>query len=82
MRIYTGMADVETLKGRRLALELSQQELAALLGITQATVSRNETAADPDRRFLLALEGLAARKAGGENLNETAAGLSDPAKAA
>lgn len=74
-------------KDRRVDLNLSQQELATLLGVTQATVSRNETAAEPDRRYMLALEGLSARKDAGEDLAATAANLAtkatpDTAKAA
>lgn len=62
-----------TLAGRRKALELSQEQLAHLLGITQGTVSRNETATEPDRRYALSLDALATRKAGGEDLAATAA---------
>jgi transcriptional regulator with XRE-family HTH domain len=48
---------------RRKALGLSQAQLAAMLGLTQATISRNEKAEIPDRRFVLALEAIEARQA-------------------
>lgn len=67
------MDDATSLTARRKALGLSQEQLAALLGITQGTVSRNETAAAPDRRFVLSLDALAMRKEQGEDLAETAA---------
>lgn len=69
------MEDATSLTARRKALGLSQEQLAALLGITQGTVSRNETAAEPDRRFVLSLDALAARKGQGEDLAATAATL-------
>jgi transcriptional regulator with XRE-family HTH domain len=47
---------------RRKALGLSQAQLADLLGVNQATVSRNENAAEPDMRFCLALEALELRR--------------------
>lgn len=62
-------------KRRKDELELSQEQLATLLGVTQGTVSRNETADEPDKRFILSLDALAARKAQGENLAATAASL-------
>lgn len=73
-----------SLAARRKALGLSQEQLAALLGVTQGTVSRNETAAAPDKRYSLALDGLAARKEGGEDLIAAAAALpaEAPARAA
>jgi transcriptional regulator with XRE-family HTH domain len=70
-----------SLAERRRALGLSQEQLAALLGVTQGTVSRNENAADPDRRYALSLDALAMRKGQGEDLAATAAKLA-PAKAA
>lgn len=56
------------LLARRKALKLSQEQLAHLLGVTQGTVSRNETAADPDRRYVLSLDALAVRAGQGANL--------------
>lgn len=47
---------------KRRSLGLTQAALAGLLGVKQSTVSRNETAAEPDRRYVLALEALAVRK--------------------
>ena len=61
------------LASRRKALGLSQEQLAAILGINQATVSRNETAADPDKRYILSLDALAVRNAAGEDLAATSA---------
>lgn len=61
-----------TLAERRKAMGLSQEQLASLLGITQGTISRNETADDPDRRYILSLDALAVRHAAGENLAATA----------
>lgn len=61
-----------TLADRRKAMALSQEQLASLLGVTQGTVSRNETAADPDRRYVLSLDALAVRHGAGENLATTA----------
>lgn len=72
MCIYERMSDTNPIADRRKALGISQEQLATLLGITQGTVSRNETAADPDRRYLLSLDALAARKEQGEDLAETA----------
>jgi DNA-binding transcriptional regulator YiaG len=46
---------------RRMALGLSQGELAATLGITQTVVSRCENAAKPNRRYDLALEAIELR---------------------
>mgnify|MGYP001600102819 CR=1 FL=1 len=57
-----------TLADKRKALGLTQEELAGLLGVTQGTVSRNETAPDPDRRYVFSLDALAARKAAGLSL--------------
>jgi transcriptional regulator with XRE-family HTH domain len=48
---------------RRKALGLSQVELAQMLGMTQASVSRNETADKPDMRFVLALEAIELKSA-------------------
>lgn len=62
------MANDLTLVDRRKGLGISQDQLAALLGVTQGTVSRNETAENPDRRYVLSLDALAARKAAGEDL--------------
>lgn len=47
---------------RRKRLNLTQAELANHLGVSQATVSRNETAGEPDRRYELALEALESRQ--------------------
>lgn len=52
----------------RRSLGLSQIQLAALLGVTQGTVSRAETSEAPDRRYVLAMEGLAARADKGDDL--------------
>lgn len=68
----TNMTEPDDLAKRRKALGLNQEQLSHLLGITQGTVSRNETAADPDRRYVLSLDALAVRKDGGEDLAETA----------
>lgn len=57
------MSTESTLAARRKALGLSQAQLAEEFGITQGSVSRNETAAEPERRFVLALEALEARAA-------------------
>lgn len=51
----------DNLAHRRKALGLSQSQLADMLGMTQASVSRNETAPAPDLRFVLALEAIEAR---------------------
>lgn len=51
------------LSQRRKALGLSQAQLADMLGLTQATISRNEKAVIPDRRFVLALEAIEGRAA-------------------
>lgn len=61
-----------TLAERRKAMGLSQEQLASLLGITQGTISRNETTNDPDKRYILSLDALAARHVAGENLAATA----------
>ena len=61
-----------TLAERRKAMGLSQEQLASLLGITQGTISRNETTDDPDKRYILSLDALAFRHAAGENLATTA----------
>lgn len=61
-----------SLADRRKALELSQEQLALLLGVNQATVSRNENAEQPDRRYALSIEALAMRKERGEDLAATA----------
>jgi transcriptional regulator with XRE-family HTH domain len=57
------MTNTKTLAERRKAMGLSQAELANILSVTQATVSRNETASDPDARYVLALEAIEARQA-------------------
>lgn len=57
------MNRTETLAERRKAMGLSQAELAGILSVTQATVSRNENAVQPDARYVLALEAIEARKA-------------------
>lgn len=62
------MAIETELAVKRKALALSQAGLARLLGVTQGTVSRNETADVPDARYKLALDALAAKKAAGESL--------------
>lgn len=62
------MAHDSPLVDRRKALGLSQDQLAALLGVTQGTVSRNETAERPDRRYVLSLDALSVRKTIGEDL--------------
>ena len=62
------MAEETELCRRRKAMGLSQGQLAALLGVTQATVSRNENATLIDRRFALALDALSARAGSGEDL--------------
>ena len=51
-----------SLAQRRKAIGLSQAELAQILGMTQASVSRNETADKPDLRFVLALEAIELRQ--------------------
>jgi predicted transcriptional regulator len=68
-----GMDAEPTLAERRKALGLSQEQLAALLGVTQGTVSRNETAADPDRRYVLSLDALTVQHKAGEDLAARAA---------
>lgn len=55
------MDKLTPLAKRRKALGLSQAALAQLLGMTQASVSRNETAEKPDQRFVLALEAIELR---------------------
>lgn len=62
---------------KRRALGLSQGQLATLLLVNQATISRNETAADPDRRYVLALEALAGRHEQGEDLAEIARSMAE-----
>lgn len=62
------MTNELSLRSRREALGLSQEQLAALLGVTQGTVSRNETAGKPDRRYVLSLDALGVRKTIGEDL--------------
>lgn len=57
------MDKLTPLAKRRKALGLSQAELAQMLGMTQASVSRNETADKPDMRFVLALEAIELRSA-------------------
>lgn len=57
------MDKLTPLAKRRKALGLSQAELAQMLGMTQASVSRNETAAKPDMRFVLALEAIELKSA-------------------
>ena len=55
---------MEAIRQTRKALGATQAELAALLGISQSTVSRLESGAlDVDPRTVLALEALAARAA-------------------
>lgn len=51
-----------TLAERRKALGFSQLALADELGVSQAVVSRTETAVEPDKRFVLALEALELRR--------------------
>ncbi len=63
------MGTQPTLADKRRALNLSQAELAKLLAVDQSTVSRNETAPKPDRRYVLALDALAVRKGLGEKLS-------------
>jgi transcriptional regulator with XRE-family HTH domain len=53
----------DTLSDRRRALGLSQTELASLLGISQAAVSRAENSNSADLRYALALEALERRHA-------------------
>lgn len=62
-----------SLAERRKALDLSQEQLALLLGVNQATVSRNENAVDPDKRYALSLDALTMRHEAGEKLAEQAA---------
>lgn len=76
------MDDATSLTKRRKALDLKQSELAVLLGITQGTVSRNEAAHEPDRRFELSLDALAARKEQGEDLAATARAMEEARAAA
>lgn len=56
------MLDQSTPADKRRTLGLTQTQLAELLGVKQSTVSRNENAAEPDRRYVLSLEALAVRK--------------------
>ncbi len=56
------MLDQTSLADKRRALGLTQADLAALLGVRQSTVSRNENAETPDKRYVLSLEALAVRK--------------------
>lgn len=63
-----------TLKERRKALNLSQEELAAELGVSQAAVSRCENANSSDKRYALALEAL--------ELRRIVPGAAQPARAA
>ena len=51
-----------TLAERRKALGLSQSELAAEMGVSQAAVSRSENSNTSDRRYALALEALELRR--------------------
>lgn len=74
------MANEPHLRSRREALGLSQEQLAALLGVTQGTVSRNETAVRPDRRYSLSLDALAVRKAAGEDLVSLAESAAEEAR--
>ena len=53
-----------TLSDRRKAIGLSQTELAAQMGISQAAVSRAENENRSDRRYELALEALETRAKG------------------
>lgn len=62
------MGNATDLAERRKALGLTQEQLAALLDVSQGTVSRNEGGAAPDRRYELSLDGLAHRKERGEDL--------------
>lgn len=61
-----------SLADRRKAIGLSQEQLALLLGVNQATVSRNENADSPDRRYVLSLDALTMRHDAGEKLAEQA----------
>lgn len=70
--IHGRMNQPASLADRRKAIGLSQEQLAFLLGVNQATVSRNENATAPDRRYILSLDALSARHAAGENLSEQA----------
>lgn len=55
-RAFTPLAE------RRMALGLSQGELAAMFGISQGAISRAENAERPSRRYELAIELLELRK--------------------
>lgn len=50
------------LRERRARLKMTQAELAQVLGVTQATISRAETSAEADPLYVLALSGLEAER--------------------
>lgn len=56
------MAEDNHLKTRRKGLGLTQAQFAAILKVDQATISRVENASEPDPRYVLALDALAARQ--------------------
>lgn len=55
------MTDIPLVE-RRKALGLSQSELATVLGVSQAAVSRSENSNSSDKRYELALEALELRR--------------------
>jgi transcriptional regulator with XRE-family HTH domain len=59
------MAIAESTKSFRQRMRLSQRDLAAELGVDQATVSRIENGAEPSRPVRRLLEALIARSATG-----------------
>lgn len=56
------MTQANPLKTRRKGLGLSQVQLAAILKVDQTTISRVENAPEPDPRYALALEAIAAQQ--------------------
>lgn len=57
------MANGNQIKARRKLLGLTQAQIAAILKVDQTTISRVENADEPDPRYALALEAIAAQRA-------------------